>query len=99
MGVENVTSFNLYYSRITNRIDEWIIHLSKKISELTGENKYKRVPHSSKTMRQKWSDFIKLVHEYCDVIDSLRTGLLVLTEHRVYFIFALFCMNVKGLGP
>ena len=99
MGVENIKSFNLYYERILNRIDDWIIYLLKKISEITRINKYERLPYKSKTIKQKWGYFYELIHDYCNVIESLDTGILLLKNNRVCFAFAIFCMSIKSLGP
>ena len=48
MGAENIKSFTRYFYRILNRIDEWIIHVLKKISEITGNNNYEQLPYKEK---------------------------------------------------
>jgi hypothetical protein len=99
MEVENITSFNLYFNRILNRIDDWRIYLLEKISEITGINKYEKKPYETNNVKQKWYSFIELVNDYCDIIESLQTGILLLKRNRFCFIFAVFCQSIKSLGP
>lgn len=99
MGVENIESFNLYFNRILNRVDQWIVNLSQKISELAGISNYEKKPYSFGHIKQKWDYFIKLIHEYCDIIERLKTKVLLLKKNRVCFVFAIFCRSMKSLGP
>lgn len=99
MGVENTKSFSLYFNRIVNRLDNWTINLLQKISELTGVNNYDRKPYEPITLKQKWSYFENLVHEYCDIVETLPSEMLLLKNNRVCFIFAIFSQSIKSLGP
>ena len=99
MGAENIKSFTRYFYRILDRIDDWIIHVLKKISEITGNNNYERLPYKTKTINQKWKYFMELIHDYCNALESLSTGILLLKNNRICFMFAVLCMNIKSLGP
>lgn len=99
LGVENTSSFNLYFNRIVNRIDDWSINILQKISEVSGINDYERRPFESNNINQKWNYFICLADKYCDVIEELKSRVLLLKKNRMVFIFALLGMNLKCLGP
>ncbi len=99
LGLESSSGFDRYYLRVINRVDEWVVNLLTKVSEITGTNHYKRIPYEKKTVNHKWTYFIKLIDEYCAAIDTLKTGILLLNEERISFVFALLSMKLKGLGP
>lgn len=99
MGTETPLAFSRYYNRIINRIDEWVIYLLKKISELTACNDFDRLPDQGKPLRYKWSYFTALVSDYWQVIEKLNTGLLIFNKDMVCFVFAILSISNRGLGP
>ena len=99
MGAENIKSFIRYYSRIADRIDQWIIQLIQKISEITNINNYKRLPFKEKSLKEKMQYFFKITKQYISVIDKLDSGVVVTKDNYILFILAVFSLSIKSLGP
>ena len=99
MGRENPASFKRYFTRVNERIDNWIINLLKKISEITLINNLKWSLQVKNSILEKWEYFCKLTEKYIDEIDKLNTGLLILKENKLPFIMAVLCPGIKSLGP
>ena len=99
LGYENISSFTRYFYRITDRIDCWILNITEKISEISSNNDFTPRPFNKKTIKEKWEDFLVLVNKYFKIIETHDTGILILDEHKVPCILAIFTSSIKGLGP
>lgn len=99
MGAETPKSFGRYFTRVKDRIDQWLVCLFGKISEITSINAVERKPDQIKTITQKWADFIFIIKDYIKITEQLDTGFLIQNENRICFVLAILTINNKGLGP
>jgi hypothetical protein len=99
IGYENRSSFAKYYMRINERIDSWILLLTKKISEITNTNNFTPKPFIKKSIQEKWGLFTGLTNKYFKVIDNIVTNLIIFKSDTLSCILALFSSSIKGLGP
>lgn len=102
MHCENTLSFRLHFSRIKNRLSEWIVFITRLLIDLGGEVKgenIKNVQHYENPLQANWKRFKVLVINYFYLYSRI-PGAQVIKERFYYqYIHAVLCINKMGLGP
>ncbi len=102
MHCENTLSFRLHFSRIKNRLSEWIVFITRLLIDLGGELKgenIKNVQHYENPLQANWKRFKTLVIDYFQLYSRI-PGAQVIKERFYYqYIHSVLCINKMGLGP
>ncbi len=102
MHCENTLSFRLHFSRIKNRLSEWVAFITRLLIDLGGEIKgenIKNVQYYENPLQANWKRYKLIVIEYF-LLYSRIPGAQVIKERFYYqYIHAVLCQNKMGLGP
>lgn len=102
MHCSNPLSFRLHFSRIKNRLSEWILSVTQLIIAIGGEIKgedVKNIAYYEDPLQAKWKRFKLFVVEYVLLYSRIPGGPVIKERFYYQYIHAVLCRNRMGLGP
>jgi len=102
MHCGSTISFRLHFSRIKNRLSEWIAFLIQMLIALGGEIKgedIKNISYYENPIQAKWKRFKLLVVKYFLFYSGIPGGPVIKERFYYQYIHSVLYRNKMGLGP
>ena len=102
MHCKSRLSFRLHFSRIKNRLPEWVLFVTQLLitlgAEIKGEG-VKNIAYYEDPLQAKWKRFKLFVIEYFLLYSRIPGGQVIKERFYYQYIHTILSHNHMGLGP